>query len=115
MPSPNVLSYSTPEGLDEYTLDNPVAKSGATITYGPFNNVPVTAEARFLITRQKNVTVHYTYDHPVIEITKLKRSAEISHWGANLNIEDKIDLHNAGPRFAGLRVIYANFLQACID
>lgn len=102
LPSPNAISYSTPDGLDEYTLDNPVAKSGTTITYGPFNNVPVTAEARFLKSKQKKVTVHYNYDHPVLEITKLKRTAEISHWGANLNIEDNIDLHNAGPRYESI-------------
>lgn len=104
LPSPNVISYSTPDGLDEYTLDSPVAKSGATITYGPFNHVPVTADARFLKSKQKKVTIHYTYDHPVLEITKLKRSAEISHWGANLNIEDRIDLHNAGPRYVALAI-----------
>lgn len=99
MPSPNVISYSTPNGLDEYTLDSPVVKSGATITYGPFKNVPVTADARFLESKQKEITAHYNYDHPVLEITKLKRTAEISHWGANLNIEDKINLHNAGPKY----------------
>ncbi|KAI0736193.1 oligosaccharyl transferase alpha subunit [Fomitopsis betulina] len=101
LPSPNVISYSTPNGLDEYTLDSPVVKSGATITYGPFKNVPVTADARFLESKQKEITAHYNYDHPVLEITKLKRTAEISHWGANLNIEDKINLHNAGPKLKG--------------
>ncbi|KAH9938268.1 oligosaccharyl transferase alpha subunit [Fomitopsis serialis] len=100
-PSPNVISYSTPEGLDEFTMDVPVTKSGATITYGPFSSVPVTADADFLKSKQKKVAVHYDYDHPVLEVTKLKRSAEISHWGANLNIEDNINLHNAGPKLKG--------------
>ncbi|TFY61598.1 hypothetical protein EVJ58_g4415 [Rhodofomes roseus] len=100
-PSPNILSYSTPEGLDEFTMEIPVTKSGATITYGPFSNIPATADATFLKPKQKEVAVHYNYDHPVIEVTELKRSAEISHWGANLNIEDKIHLHNAGPKLKG--------------
>lgn len=43
--------------------------------------------------------IHYHHDQPVLELTKLERFAEISHWGANLNIEDKIVLYNAGPKF----------------
>ena len=46
---------------------------------------------------QQPVSVHFPYDHPVLEVTKLQRSAEISHWGSNLNIEDKVTLRNAGP------------------
>ena len=42
--------------------------------------------------------MQYQYDVPVLEITKLERAAEISHWGANLNIQDNIWLHNAGPK-----------------
>ena len=43
--------------------------------------------------------MHYYYEYPVLEITKLERAAEISHWGANLNINNDIQLHNAGPAF----------------
>ncbi|KZT74272.1 Ribophorin I [Daedalea quercina L-15889] len=100
-PSPNIISYSTPDGLDEFTMDVPVTKSGVTITYGPFHNIPVTTDAAFLKLKQKKIAVHYGYDHPILEVTELKRSAEISHWGANLNIEDKIHLHNAGPKLKG--------------
>jgi oligosaccharyltransferase complex subunit alpha (ribophorin I) len=35
-----------------------------------------------------------------VEITSLKRVAEISHWGANLNIQNDIALRNAGPEYA---------------
>jgi len=45
--------------------------------------------------------LHYVYEYPVIEVLDLKRSAEISHWGANLNIQDDIVLHNAGPKLKG--------------
>lgn len=75
-----------------------VSKSGATVTYGPFEHVPPSTEASFLETYQEPITVHYYHDQPCLEITKLERFAEISHWGANLNIEDKIDLYNAGPK-----------------
>ena len=95
--SPDIPSYSTPDGIDEFVGDASVTKSGATITYGPYHNVDSSTTTEFLSKHQQPVSVHYNYDHPVLEVTKLQRSAEISHWGSNLNIEDKIILHNAGP------------------
>ncbi|KAN0097621.1 Ribophorin I [Tylopilus felleus] len=98
--SPDVLSYSTPE-VDEFVRDGSVTKSGATITYGPFYNVDSSTSADFLSKYQQPVSVHYNFGYPVLEVTKLQRSVEISHWGSNLNIEDKINLHNAGPLLKG--------------
>ena len=83
--------------MEAFTLDNASAKSGATITYGPFNNIPPSATREFIGNHQQNVVVHYKYSDPMLEIFKLKRSAEISHWGSNLNIEDQVWLHNSGP------------------
>ncbi|KZT12566.1 oligosaccharyl transferase alpha subunit [Laetiporus sulphureus 93-53] len=100
-PSPTVHSYTDPGNMDEFTMEAPVTKSGATITYGPYHNVPVTASKEFLQNKQKTVAVHYSYESPVLEVTEYHRAAEISHWGANLNIEDKISLHNAGPSLKG--------------
>ncbi|KAH7887746.1 Ribophorin I [Phlebopus sp. FC_14] len=99
--SPNILSYSTPEGVDEFVRDGSATKSGATITYGPYYNVVPSANSQFVSQYQQMVSVYYRFDYPVLEVTKLRRSAEISHWGANLNIEDKIYLHNAGPTLKG--------------
>ncbi|TFK55698.1 Ribophorin I [Heliocybe sulcata] len=98
--SPRILSYTTPEGI-EFTTENPVTKSGATVTYGPYHNIPESSSAEFVTKHQKHVTVHYNHDFPLAEITTLKRAAEISHWGANLNIQDEIVLHNAGPTLKG--------------
>lgn len=84
------------EDVENFTLEDPVTKSGATLTYGPYGNVaPLTTD--FIRDHQKPIEIHYNYDQPVLEVTKLKRAAEISHWGANLNIQDDIYLHNAGP------------------
>ena len=83
--------------MDEFVRDGSVTKSGATITYGPFYNVDSSTSADFLSKYQQPVSVHYNFGYPVLEVTKLQRSVEISHWGSNLNIEDKINLHNAGP------------------
>ncbi|KAL4081862.1 Ribophorin I [Scleroderma yunnanense] len=100
-PSPNIISHSTPEGVDEFVQDGAVTKSGATITYGPYHNVQRSAIAQFINKYQQPISVHYHFDYPVLEVKKLERSAEISHWGANLNIEDKIHLHNSGPALKG--------------
>ncbi|KAF5369896.1 hypothetical protein D9758_001057 [Tetrapyrgos nigripes] len=100
-PSPEIRDYSTPKNVDAFTLENPVTKSGATITYGPFNNLPDTTRNEWTSKNQQLVSVHYKYDYPVLELTTVKRAAEISHWGANLNIQDDIVLHNAGPQLKG--------------
>ncbi|KAL0579677.1 dolichyl-diphosphooligosaccharide--protein glycosyltransferase subunit 1 [Marasmius crinis-equi] len=99
--NPNIISYTTPKKVEDFTLENPVTKSGATVTYGPYNNIPESISAEFVSKYQQQVSVNYAYDFPVIEVTKLKRSAEISHWGANLNIQDEIVLRNAGPELKG--------------
>ncbi|KAL4241932.1 Dolichyl-diphosphooligosaccharide--protein glycosyltransferase subunit 1 [Abortiporus biennis] len=100
-PSPQIISYTVPEQLEDYTLETPVTKSGSTLTYGPYKNIPPSANKQFVSEKQKHITVHFNYDHPVLEILKLHRAAEISHWGGNLNIEDNIHMHNAGPRLKG--------------
>lgn len=96
-PNPSIKSFTQPEGLDVFTLDAPATKSGATVTYGPFNKIPISASNDFVTNTQKRVMVHFKHDLPKMSIPKLKRAAEISHWGANLNIQDDIWLHNAGP------------------
>jgi len=98
--SPRIISYTIPEDI-EFTTDNPVTKSGATITYGPYHNIPTSSTLEFVQKHQKLITAHYNHDFPCAEITTLKRAAEISHWGANLNIQDEIVLHNAGPALKG--------------
>ncbi|CAL1700943.1 unnamed protein product [Somion occarium] len=100
-PSPQVHSYTKPEGLEAFTLEDPVTKSGSTLTYGPYKNIPQSTTEDFVQERQQHVTIHYSCDYPVIEVTKLTRTAEISHWGANLNIQDNVHLHNGGPRLKG--------------
>lgn len=35
----------------------------------------------------------------MLAVKSLRRVAEISHWGANLNINDDIHLYNAGPKW----------------
>lgn len=84
--------------MEKFTLDNPVTKSGSTVTYGPFNDVEDSVNAAFAQNSQQIIELHYVYPHSVLEISKYSRAAEISHWGANLNIQDEISLYNAGPQ-----------------
>ncbi|KAI0347194.1 oligosaccharyl transferase alpha subunit [Trametopsis cervina] len=99
--SPKIHSYTIPENVEAFTLESPVTKSGATVTYGPYNNIPVSTNKDFVQKQQKRVIVHYEHGTPVVEVTRLERTAEISHWGANLNIQDNVWLRNAGPELKG--------------
>lgn len=96
--TPRFITYTTPKEIEQFTSETNVTKNGATLTYGPYNNIPASANVKFMAEVQQIVQVHYYHDFPVLELTSLKRSAEISHWGANLNIQDEITLHNAGPK-----------------
>jgi oligosaccharyltransferase complex subunit alpha (ribophorin I) len=95
--SPDVISYTTPKDIETFANEGLVSKSGATVIYGPYNDIPSSALIDFIHKYQQPVTVHYHHDQPVLEVLDLKRSVEISHWGANLNTQDEIFLHNAGP------------------
>jgi len=99
--TPRVISFTTPKNLESFSQDSMATKSSATVTYGPFNSIPPSTNENFVSKHQQPVVVHYYHDQPVLEVTQLRRSAEISHWGANLNIEDDIHLHNAGPTLKG--------------
>ncbi|WVQ75945.1 hypothetical protein IAR50_005580 [Cryptococcus sp. DSM 104548] len=84
---------------DTYTRDNTVTKAGTSLTLGPFHSLPATLGDSKV--KQEPFEVHYETKEPVIGITTLKRSAEVSHWGANLNIQDEISLANIGPKLKG--------------
>jgi len=95
------LNYTIPTGLDDFTLDPTASRSGTTVTYGPFNDLPESDNREFLDQTQQRVELRYDFGEPVLTVTSLKRAAEISHWGSNLNIQDEIKLHNAGPTLKG--------------
>lgn len=92
-----MISFTTPKNLESFSQDSVATKSNAIVTYGPFNSIPPSTNEIFISKHQQPVVVHYYHDQPVLEVMQLRRSAEISHWGANLNIEDNVQLRNAGP------------------
>lgn len=97
-PSPAIHSHSNPDSLTKYTTDVPVTKSGASVTYGPYFDLPASDGKQFAAKIQELVKIHYPYDTPVLSVPTLRRAAEISHWGANLNIQDDIHLRNDGSK-----------------
>jgi oligosaccharyltransferase complex subunit alpha (ribophorin I) len=99
-PSPKVISHSAPAELQKYagtTADSVATRSGGVITYGPFQDLPATTGVSFQREDQQLLTIHYEYDSPIISVVSLDRSAELSHWGNNLNIQDNIHIRNDGP------------------
>ncbi|KAG9016775.1 dolichyl-diphosphooligosaccharide--protein glycosyltransferase subunit 1 [Tulasnella sp. 427] len=101
--TPDVISFIETSELDKFAEpgNKAVVKTGGTVTYGPFRNIRNSATEAFVKDEQQLVGVHYMYDNPVITIPELRRSAEISHWGSNLNIEDKVWLKNDGAKLKG--------------
>lgn len=97
-PTPTIHSYSDPSSLSRFTTDSTVTKSGATITYGPYYDIPPSDGKQFAESMQETVKIHHQHDSPVLTVVRLRRAAEISHWGANLNIQDDIHLRNDGPK-----------------
>ena len=95
--TPDVISYTTPKGIENFADEGLVSISGATVVYGPYSDIPSSASDDFIHKHQQPITVHYHHDQPVLEVLQLKRSVEISHWGANLNTQNEIVLYNAGP------------------
>ena len=100
-PTPQIHSYTNPPDVAQFTEEEPSAfKSGGTITYGPYKAIPVSTTSDFLSTQQR-ISIHYEIDRPVLRILSLRRAAEVSHWGSNLNIQDEIHLKNDGAKLKG--------------
>ena len=92
-PTPNILSHSAVSS--QYARDNTVTKASSTVTLGPFHSLPPTLGGDLSRTEFK---VHFESSDPIVGVKTLRRSAEVSHWGANLNIQDDIHLVNNGPK-----------------
>ncbi|ORY30341.1 Ribophorin I [Naematelia encephala] len=96
-PSPQIAGYGSVPST--FTRDSEITKSSSTLTLGPFHSLPPTLGEG--AAEQPAFWVHYEAKEPVVELKKLKRSAEVSHWGANLNIQDEMSLVNSGPKLKG--------------
>ncbi|KZP00188.1 oligosaccharyl transferase alpha subunit [Calocera viscosa TUFC12733] len=99
-PTPNVRSYHIPSALEALAKDEPAVKSGATVTFGPFKSQPPTATKDF-DHKPYRVSIDFEMNIPALTVVSLKRTAEVSHWGANLNIQDEYVVRNDAPELKG--------------
>ncbi|KZS91219.1 Ribophorin I [Sistotremastrum niveocremeum HHB9708] len=97
----SIRSFTTPEGLEAFTDEPTAVQAGSVVTYGPYKNIPASANPFFAEESQKRILIHYEFNEGVLTVVKLQRAAEISHWGSNLNIENQILLRNTGPTLKG--------------
>ena len=81
--------------IESYTQGEPnidgqpdPTKSGTTLTYGPYGEIPPTT------TDIPKIKVHYEYTTPITYVEHLERDIEVSHWGSNLAIEERYKLTN---------------------
>lgn len=97
-PTPKILS--TGQVPKTYTRDSDLTKASSTVTLGPFHQLPPTLGdiKGGKIAEQSPFHIHYETTHPIMGYRSLKRSAEVSHWGNNINLQDEIDLVNMGPK-----------------
>ncbi|KZT60727.1 oligosaccharyltransferase alpha subunit [Calocera cornea HHB12733] len=99
-PTPNIRSYHIPPALEALAKDEPAVKSGATVTFGPFKSQPPTATKDFDLAPYR-VSVDFEMNIPALTVVSLKRTAEVSHWGANLNVQDEYVVRNDAPELKG--------------
>lgn len=94
-----ILSHTEPKEA-AFAGDSIATKSnsGGVVTYGPFRDLPPSSNTAFVEKNQQKISIRYEFGFPMLIVKSLQRTAEISHWGANLNIQDDIHLYNAGPK-----------------
>ncbi|EJU06582.1 Ribophorin I [Dacryopinax primogenitus] len=99
-PTPSIRSYHISHTLEDLAKEEPVVKSGATVTFGPFKSQPPTATKGFNRTPYR-VSVDFEMNIPSLTVVSLNRSVEVSHWGANMNTQDDYMLRNDAPELKG--------------
>ncbi|GAA6050381.1 hypothetical protein JCM3770_004010 [Rhodotorula araucariae] len=87
-PTPRIVSAKAPDGFVLHQQSG-----SATLTF--------TLQGDAATLPPQIARVHYQQPEAVASIRKLDRLVELSHWGANLAIQDTIDLFNAGPKLLG--------------
>lgn len=78
--------------VESYTPVKPSSLNEATVTYGPYENVPALSKA--------DIVVHYENFTPFLTVTRLERVIEVSHWG-NIAVEETIDILHTGALLKG--------------
>uniref|UniRef100_A0A5S6QV26 Dolichyl-diphosphooligosaccharide--protein glycosyltransferase subunit 1 n=1 Tax=Trichuris muris TaxID=70415 RepID=A0A5S6QV26_TRIMR len=70
----------------------PVARSGRTITYGPYENIPAY--------KSEYLNIHFETNAPFLVVASHERILEISHWG-NIAVEENLEVQHRGAILKG--------------
>jgi len=92
LPSSTVPDYTKVPGSGD--IKEFPQKTGAKLTYGPFDEKPPgTVEP---------VEVRFEFNKPVSHVTNLERDIEVSHWGGNIAFEERYTLIHRGANLSTL-------------
>jgi len=86
------VKLATPN-IESKTELAPTSVSGNSITYGPYED---TAAFSF-----SDLSIHFENGKPFITAKSLVKEIEVSHWGANVAIEELYDLQHEGATLKG--------------
>jgi len=88
-PNNEVLDYKSFPAKSDGTSDP--TKAGATLSYGPYESVPASEQAP--------ISARFEYTAPLIQVDRLERDIEVSHWGGNVATEERYWVTNAGAKY----------------
>ncbi|TMW60421.1 hypothetical protein Poli38472_000463 [Pythium oligandrum] len=80
--------------IESYSNIQPVTQKGATITYGPYENVEP------FVAPSNSLRVHYKNHSPFLTVTNLVKEIEVSMWG-RVSVEEVYDLEHTGAKLKG--------------
>ena len=86
LPTTDVPDATTlPKTLNAEGKEDP-QKQGTSYTYGPYSAIPAGA--------LQEASVRYDFTKPLVHATLLERDVEVSHWGGNVAVEERLWLTN---------------------
>jgi len=78
--------------IESYTKTKPVSLSDSTITYGPYKNIAPFSSSELIVHSENNA--------PMLVVSSLLRTIEMSMWG-NVAVEETIDVVHRGAQLKG--------------
>lgn len=81
------------EAIVGHSEESPTKAAESSVLYGPYENVPAWSYSK--------LSVHFVNNSPFITITNMRKIIEVSHWGANVAVEQNINMVNQGATLEG--------------
>ena len=90
-PSADIPEFTSTTGL---TSSTDPERQGSKFTYGTYDTSTIP------LGTLHPVTVRYEFTQPILTCSLLERDLEVSHWGGNLAVEERYNLHNTGAKLS---------------